>query len=214
MAYLKPQSPIKYKEDYIYPPTTIDQIIMEDGQRLSGVGVYLNQSEEQITSYIKPNYPLKNGDNYMYPQTTADQVLLSDGSRLEQNGQIVASKLHEARAIALAGDVIGSVDFDGSQGVTINTTVSASKYYTATFTASGWSDSAPYTQTVNVEDIKVADNPIVDINMSSATDSNSTDLLGAWMLVGRVATANGSVTAYCYEEKPEVDITVNLMVVK
>ena len=45
MAYLKPQSPIKYKEDYIYPPTTIDQIIMEDGQRLSGVGVYLDRPD-------------------------------------------------------------------------------------------------------------------------------------------------------------------------
>ena len=46
MAYLKPQSPIKYKEDYIYPPTTIDQIIMDDGQRLSGVGVYLDRPDE------------------------------------------------------------------------------------------------------------------------------------------------------------------------
>ena len=46
MAYLKPQSPIKYKEDHIYPLTTVDQVIMEDGQRLSGVGVYLDQPEE------------------------------------------------------------------------------------------------------------------------------------------------------------------------
>lgn len=50
MAYLKPQSPIKYKEDYIYPPTTIDQIIMDDGQRLSGVGVYLDQPEGEETT--------------------------------------------------------------------------------------------------------------------------------------------------------------------
>ena len=41
MAYLKPQSPITYGEDHIYPLTTVDQIIMDDGQRLSGVGVYL-----------------------------------------------------------------------------------------------------------------------------------------------------------------------------
>ena len=46
MAYLKPQSPIKYKEDHIYPLTTIDQVVMEDGQRLSGVGVYLDRPEE------------------------------------------------------------------------------------------------------------------------------------------------------------------------
>lgn len=46
MAYLKPQSPIKYKEDHIYPLTTVDQIIMDDGNRLSGVGVYLDRPEE------------------------------------------------------------------------------------------------------------------------------------------------------------------------
>ena len=38
MSYLKPQSPIKNGEDHIYPLTTIDQIIMEDGSRLGGNG--------------------------------------------------------------------------------------------------------------------------------------------------------------------------------
>lgn len=46
MAYLKPQSPIKYGEDHIYPLTTVDQIMMGDGNRLSGVGVYLEKPEE------------------------------------------------------------------------------------------------------------------------------------------------------------------------
>ena len=164
-------------------------------------------------AYLKPQYPLKNGNNYLYPQTTADQILLSDGTRLEKNGKVVADKFKEPRAIALTGDVVGSVDFDGSKGVSINTTVSASKYYTVILKASDWNSSAPYTQTVNVEGIKDADNPIIDINMSDTTN-NSANLLKAWMLVGRVATNNDSITAYCYEEKPEIDIVVNLMVVK
>ena len=132
---------------------------------------------------------------------------------VEENGKVVANKLSEARAIALTGDVIGSVDFDGSKGVSINTTVFASKYYTATFKASDWSSSAPYTQTISIEGIKDSDNPIIDINMSDTTN-NSADLLKAWMLVGRVVTNNDSITAYCYEEKPEMDIIVSLMVVK
>ena len=166
-------------------------------------------------AYIKPNYPLKNGDNYLYPVTTADQVILSDGSRLEKDGKVVAGKLEETRIISLAGDVTGSVSFDGSNDVVINTSlISASNYYHVTFKASNWSSSAPYTQTVSVSGIKSSDNPIADINMSAATSSNSADLLGAWMLVGRIATADGKITAYCYEEKPTVDISVNLMVVK
>ena len=38
MAYLKPQSPIKDKDgDYLYPLTTVDQVIMPDGGRLNAV---------------------------------------------------------------------------------------------------------------------------------------------------------------------------------
>lgn len=46
MAYLKPQSPIKYKEDHILPLTSIDQVLMTDGQRLSSVGVYLEKPKD------------------------------------------------------------------------------------------------------------------------------------------------------------------------
>lgn len=165
-------------------------------------------------AYLKPQYPLKNGENYIYPPTTGDQVILSDGSRLEKDGVVVAGKLSNERAISLAGDVVGTANFDGSKSVTINATVSASKYFTATLKASDWSDSAPFTQTVTVDGIRAYDNPIVDINMSVATDGNSSDLLGAWMLIGRVSTSDNSVTVYCYEEKPEMDLSVNLMVIK
>lgn len=38
MAYLKPQSPLQYKDgDYFYPLTTADQVILEDGNRLNTV---------------------------------------------------------------------------------------------------------------------------------------------------------------------------------
>lgn len=36
MLYLKPQSPIKNKENYIYPLTTYDQVILADGSRWTG----------------------------------------------------------------------------------------------------------------------------------------------------------------------------------
>lgn len=38
MAYLKPQSPLQYKDgDYFYPLTTVDQVVMKDGSRLNSV---------------------------------------------------------------------------------------------------------------------------------------------------------------------------------
>ena len=163
-------------------------------------------------AYIKPQYPLKNGENYIYPPTTADQVILSDGTRLEKNGQIIADKFKEAKAISLAGDVTGTAEFDGSSGIVITTEVSASKFYTIILPASNWSDSAPYTQSVTVNGIVADDNPIVDINMSDTLDSSAT--LESWNLVDRISTTNGNIIAYCYNEKPTIDLSVNLMVIK
>ena len=37
---------MKSGENYIYPPTTADQVIVGNGKRLSGVGVYLEKPEE------------------------------------------------------------------------------------------------------------------------------------------------------------------------
>lgn len=165
-------------------------------------------------AYVKPQSPIKYNEYNVYPLTTADQVILSDGNRLEQNGKVAAQKFSEAIAISLTGDVTGTVSFDGSTDVAINTTVSASQHFTVAFPASGWSRNAPYTQTVSVNGIKASDNPIVDINMENTTTSNSSDILSAWGLIGRISTSNGSVTAYCYEEKPTVDISVNMIVVK
>lgn len=52
MAYLKPQSPIKNGEDHIYPLTTVDQIMMDDGNRLSGVGVFLEKPDESTDTTL------------------------------------------------------------------------------------------------------------------------------------------------------------------
>lgn len=86
--------------------------------------------------------------------------------------------------------------------------------YTATLAASGWSGTVPYTQTVSVAGILATDNPFVDVDMSGATGSTGNDLTDAWTYVGRVTANNGSVTAYCYEEKPTVNLPIILKVVR
>lgn len=51
MAYLKPQSPMKNGDNYIYPLTTIDQVIKADGSRLGGDG-QLNIQANDIANII------------------------------------------------------------------------------------------------------------------------------------------------------------------
>lgn len=87
--------------------------------------------------------------------------------------------------------------------------------YGATLKAGGWSAGAPYEQTVAVSGVLATDDPFVDVDMSGAGSASAgTELTEAWMLVGRVKANEGSVTAYCYEDRPAVDIPLILKVVR
>lgn len=83
-----------------------------------------------------------------------------------------------------------------------------------TFTASGWSSSAPYTQTITVTGITADDYPDADINMSSATATTGPQLVEGWSCINRIATAANKVTAYCYSEKPTINLPAYFKVVR
>lgn len=110
-----------------------------------------------------------------------------------------------------------SIELGGTGGKTAeearrNLGAASTASYRCTFPVSGWSDSAPYTQTVAAPGILATDNPFVDVYLAGIEDG--TAIIEAWIVVGRVETSNDSVTAYCYEEKPEVDIPIILKVVR
>lgn len=86
--------------------------------------------------------------------------------------------------------------------------------YTATLLASGWSGSAaPYTQTVSVTGILATDTPIADVVLDQSTPTALTQI-EAWMSVSKIETADGSITATCFEELPAIDIPIQLKVVR
>lgn len=86
--------------------------------------------------------------------------------------------------------------------------------YSSNFLANKWGTDIPYTQTVDIEGISSADEPFIDVDMSNVETSEAGELLKTWGFIGRVKTDNGSITAYCYTEKPGIDIPVLLKVVK
>lgn len=118
----------------------------------------------------------------------------------------------------------GSVKYDADQSLTDTQKATARENigaanaaaYTITLPANGWSSAAPYTQTVTVDGIKETDEwPILDVNMTNVTDGDTgTALIEAFGLVGRAKTNEGSITVFCYEEKPTVDLPVILKVVQ
>ena len=100
--------------------------------------------------------------------------------------------------------------FDVTNGIT---TVSTDKIdYTCTFKATDWSSSAPYTQTVNVAGITAAINPRIDIIVSDGVSLGIKEE-AAFACVTKGITGDGTLTLYCYEEKPTVDMNIMIEVV-
>lgn len=72
MAYIKPQYPLKNGDNYLYPVTTHDQILLDDGSRWDGdVGV---KSVDGKTGAVTLDYPVDSVNG----QTDAVMLTYSD----------------------------------------------------------------------------------------------------------------------------------------
>lgn len=77
---------------------------------------------------------------------------------------------------------------------------------TVTLTASRWSGSAPYTQTVSVEGLKESDNPIASLHIQDgATAADVKAWIKAFGMVDEGITTDGALTVRCYNKRPGVD---------
>ena len=54
-VYYKPQSPIQSGEDFIYPITTADQVMVDENTRLNAVGVYLKNIDNSTDTTVYGN---------------------------------------------------------------------------------------------------------------------------------------------------------------
>lgn len=79
--------------------------------------------------------------------------------------------------------------------------------------ASGWSESAPYTQTVAVTGILASDTPMGDVVLS-ATLATRIAQRESYGYISMITTAIGSITLTCDEDKPTADLTLALKVVR
>lgn len=86
--------------------------------------------------------------------------------------------------------------------------------FTAALPADGWSEEAPYTQTVSIEGILETDEPVADIDMSGATAETEEALMEAWAMISRIETAEDAVTAVCLTDRPPSDMVIRLMVIE
>lgn len=98
----------------------------------------------------------------------------------------------------------------GQDGITTITTNKIDKI--CTFTSDNWSNIAPYTQTVEVEGITEDLNPRIDVIISDDITIGKTEE-NDFSYFTRAITGNGTITAYCYETKPTVDLNIMIEVI-
>lgn len=86
------------------------------------------------------------------------------------------------------------------------------KSFGCVLTANGWiGDSAPYKQTVDIEGILGTDRPHYGPVYSESTETAFAER-EAFAMVDDLDTADGSVTFTCFEDKPEVNLTIQMEV--
>lgn len=85
--------------------------------------------------------------------------------------------------------------------------------YDMILAAANWSSTAPYTLTINSQDTTSSDTPFFDVVLSNNT-STAISELESWAYVSKADTSDGQITFTCLENKPTVDIPVQMLVIK
>lgn len=102
------------------------------------------------------------------------------------------------------GDVFGAEDINNTNKAVnrLNHSISV------TFLSSGWSLSAPYTQTITAEEFVDTDKPIPIFVDDGTSETDSKNKSKAYGCVTYFESGNGTVTATCKYKKPTSDFTV------
>lgn len=85
------------------------------------------------------------------------------------------------------------------------------KARTIVLPASGWSNSAPYTQTKSISGITNQDTPTIALVLTGTLSAESVKgQRKAFGYLDRAVTGAGAITFYCYEKRPITDFSVQV----
>ena len=184
---------------------------------------------DKVTSAVSGNFAGldSNGNLTDSNKSAADFATASDMTAVKG---VIPSTATTSNKLATAADTANKVDKVAGKGLstedyttaektklgTVETNATANTVIntSCTLAANGWMGaSAPYTQTVNVASIQSTDHAYVDLAVSSTT-ATGIDEIENWAYISKVESGTGTLTFTCYEDKPEIDLTVNVQVVR
>ena len=135
----------------------------------------------------------------------ADQSTVTDLSNTVSSlSTTVETKADQSTVTSLSNTVSNLSTTVGTKAV--------KKTWSVSVPNTGWSSSAPYTKTITVSGILSSDNPHADVSFTS----NSTIEIESnyFACVGRITTANNSITLVCPKEIPGGTFTLKLEAVR
>lgn len=81
----------------------------------------------------------------------------------------------------------------------------------ATLPASGWTNSAPYTNTIGIFGMTAAYAPVIACGTpDDPSSANYKSIHKAYAMIDRAVTGSNQITFYCYSKKPTVDIPISI----
>ena len=89
----------------------------------------------------------------------------------------------------------------------------AARISTTASIGTAWSGSAPYTQTVTVSGIMATDTPHIAPVYSSTLDTAIAQK-NAWSMISEAEAANNAIIFTCFEEKPTINIPIQIEVIR
>ena len=188
--------PVVAQGKYLWTRTTLtyntgDQVVSYYVSRFGLDGTGAVSSVAGVSPDPDGNVPLSASDVGALPSAGGDMT-----GPINMNGQTITG-LNDPTA-----------DTDAARKAYVDSAVSIK---TAALTASGWSESAPYTQTISVAGVVAEKPPHVAPVYSGNTDADIA-LKEACAAVTYATPGAGTITFVCLEDKPGVDIPIQVEV--
>ena len=70
-----------------------------------------------------------------------------------------------------------------------------------------------FSQIINIDGILEEDSPIIDVLLDDDTEVSKTQIK-AWSNISRITTGKGLIKVYCYKDKPNIDINIQIICVR
>lgn len=166
-----------------------------------------SQTDETKADFIrnKPDVAIQKA------QSTADGAKKTAEDALPKSGGAMTGN------IAMGGNMVSGLkepsdSADAANKGFVETYVdSKRKEFTVNLSPDGWTGTGPYVQTVAVDGILSTDRPHVGLVPNDNTDIALTQE-ESWGYVSRGVSGDGSITFTCYEDKPEISLSLHIEV--